>query len=135
MIEPKEIAVKYSPPMLCLIYTSPSGSYFHNFEVGDELIQQSSQKIYQNLMSTHPGYLDDIEPRQVISLIDKLKLNQRQTKSQKSRNQAQNVKDLNRAINDADLFPDDLVKISQKFDFDAIDRHIELSDSGSDISF
>lgn len=86
LITPQKLAVKYSPPRLCLIYSLNSESFFHEFLVSNEDLAMNTSKLYKKLRMLNPGYLDGVDPEQVVTLLELLKTNMNKpTKAKKLR--------------------------------------------------
>ena len=75
LITPQKLAVKYSPPRLCLIYSVNSESFFHEFPVMAEDLKLATEKLYKKLKTLNPGYLDAVDPEQVFELLELMKNN------------------------------------------------------------
>jgi hypothetical protein len=75
LITPQKLAVKYSPPRLCLIYSVNSESFFHEFPVMPEDLKLTTEKLYKKLKTLNPGYLDAVDPEQVFQLLELMKNN------------------------------------------------------------
>lgn len=70
LLEPQQLAVKYNPPKLCLIYSIKGESYYHDMPLSESEISLPSTKLLDLLSSKHPGYLTKIDPAQVLRLLD-----------------------------------------------------------------
>lgn len=74
-ITPKQFAVKYSPPRICLVYDVNSESFFHEFFVTAEDLKLPTEKLHKKLNLLNPGYLDQVDPEQIHSLLEMMKKN------------------------------------------------------------
>jgi len=133
--EPEQIAVKYNPPKLCLIYSDGKESYFHEFPIQNEDLNLSSEKIFQKLDLTHPGYLNQLDKGQILKLIKMVKDNCA-GKSFSSANRlrsmvqgARRFEDINKEIGDMDLYSSGQ-NSDQEIDFAELDR--QMMSSGSE---
>ena len=85
-LTPKKLAVKYSPPRICLIYEANSETFFHEFLVSQEDLSLATPKLYKKLNLLNPGYLEKVDSEQVYTLIELMKKNtQKKSKAQKLR--------------------------------------------------
>ena len=86
IITPQKLAVKYNPPRICLIYSCEKEAFFHDFPIAVEDLKLPSGKLYSKMKLTNPGYLDNIDPDQICTLIEMIKKNcQKASKVQKLR--------------------------------------------------
>jgi hypothetical protein len=60
-IDPLEIALKYEPPVLGLIYNrGTSKAYIHEIEL--DHLGESTEDIYEYILDRHNRYLVDVDP-------------------------------------------------------------------------
>jgi hypothetical protein len=73
-IDPLQLAVKFNPPKIALIYSSSSQSYIHEIPLGPKQLQAlSTEELLENIYSKHPGYFEKVDPMQLLNLLDMLK--------------------------------------------------------------
>ena len=70
IVKPLKLAVRYDPPVLALVYSTGSAKRFlHEFPLTDEHLMAAPEDVFAHLAETHPGYLDKVNPEQVVRLI------------------------------------------------------------------
>ncbi|CAG9313626.1 unnamed protein product [Blepharisma stoltei] len=75
-IIPQEIAVKFNPPKIAIVYKRNKNSYIREFQFALEDLQESTQTLVEALLNTHPEYFERIKPTQISRLLDTLKSKQ-----------------------------------------------------------
>ena len=75
-IDPIQLAVKFSPPKLALIYSRGRDNLIHEIPINYTDLRLTSQEILKSLMQRHPGYLSNIQPAQILRLLEMIKQNQ-----------------------------------------------------------
>lgn len=112
-MEPQQLAVKYNPPKICLIYSMNEETLFHEFTFKADDLRLPSDKIYYQLKEMHPGYLEDVDPGQVLNLIELLKKNlktaPKPSRSEQLRGLVKNAKDNKAAQRNHLAFQEQLV--------------------------
>ena len=69
-IKPLKLAVRFEPPVLALVYTAGSNKRFlHEFPLSDDHLLAHPEEVLMHLIQTHPGYLEKVNPDQVVRLI------------------------------------------------------------------
>jgi hypothetical protein len=85
-LTPQKLAVKYSPPRICLIYEANSESFFHEFLISQDDLKLATPQLYKKMNLLNPGYLEKVDPEQIYSLIELMKKNaQKKSKAQRLR--------------------------------------------------
>lgn len=72
-MQPVQLAVKYDPPKLALVYNRGRENFVHEFPISSRELKNTSQEIFKILSQNHPGYLNNIQQDQVIRLIDMIR--------------------------------------------------------------
>jgi len=75
-IDPQQLAVRYSPPELALVYTRAGESLVHQIPLSAEDLDEEAASVVQSLRQRHPGYLDNIRSEQLIRLVEMVQLHQ-----------------------------------------------------------
>ena len=81
-IDPIQLAVKYDPPQLALIYVKGGETLVHQFGLREEDLDEEAEIVFNRLKKLHPGYLDDIRSEQVIRLLEMIQQHQSRPDSQ-----------------------------------------------------
>ena len=72
-LNPVQIAFKYDPPTLALVYTLNGPKRFlHEFPFREDDLLSTSEEVYNYFLLSHPGYLDKVSPDQVLRLIEQV---------------------------------------------------------------
>ena len=73
-MNPLKLALKYDPPTLALMYTLRGApkKFLHEFHFEEDDLLATPEEVYENFQHLHPGYLDKINPQQVLRLIEKV---------------------------------------------------------------
>ena len=139
-IEPLKVAAKFNPPKIAIVYRLNQETLIHEFHLAPESLNESSEALIEALFSNFPLYFRNINPYQVKRVLDKMKAKQKSGLSRFSNPQMLNVKkpdlkNINKFIDDADLFsPDE--EGSEDFNFNDVERRMhEEEDSYSDEHF
>ncbi|CAG9322888.1 unnamed protein product [Blepharisma stoltei] len=141
-IQPLQLAVKYDPPQLCLIYSNGKEPFYHDFNLTKQDLALTTEKIYHKLNLDHPGYLTQIDAGQVLKIIELIKSKQsrdsRSSRASKLRDMVEGArmdgnigKEANKQNNRN--WGNSKGEVAGKFDFEEIDKQLE-NDSGSDNS-
>ena len=128
-IFPQKLAVRYTPPRLCLIYQCNNESFFHDFPISQEDMKFPTDKVYTKLNFSNPGYLDQIDKDQVCTLIDLIK-----THSQKS-SKAQRLRGIVTSYKNTDEIEAASHSESDQegvFDFNQVEKQFDMSSDHSD---
>lgn len=72
-IEPLEIAVKFNPPKIAVVYRRNKSSYVREFPIAPEDLEESTTALLEALVNSYPGYFGMIDAGQISKLIDKMK--------------------------------------------------------------
>jgi hypothetical protein len=72
-LEPVQLALKYEPPKLALVYNRGRENFVHEFPISSRELKFSSEEIFKILNQNHPGYLNKIQRDQVVRLIDMIR--------------------------------------------------------------
>ncbi|CAG9317645.1 unnamed protein product [Blepharisma stoltei] len=141
-IQPLQLAVKYNPPRLCLIYNNGNEQFYHDFNISKEDLTLTTEKIYHKLNLDHPGYLTQIDAGQVLKLIELIKNKQskdsKPSRVSKLRDMVEGARmdgNIGREVNKPNSrnWAGGKGEAAGKFDFEEIDKQLE-NDSGSDHS-
>ena len=69
-IKPLKLAVRYDPPVLALVYSAGSSKRFlHEFPLSDDFLLAHPDEVLGQLIHDHPGYLEKVNPEQIVRLI------------------------------------------------------------------
>mmetsp|Transcript_9875 Transcript_9875/g.19576 ORF Transcript_9875/g.19576 Transcript_9875/m.19576 type:complete len:125 (-) Transcript_9875:2677-3051(-) len=82
-IEPLQLAVKFYPPKIALLYSKAHHTYLHEFPIQE--LNKSTQAIVNELQQSHPGYLYNLNEAQISRLVDLIKSEHDQDHSFSSR--------------------------------------------------
>ncbi len=140
-IEPLQVAAKFNPPKLAIVYKLNQDSFIHEFHLAPESLNESSEALIEALFSNFPVYFRNINPYQVKRVLDKMKAKQKPGLGRFSKPQMLNMqkspddlKKYNQFIDDADLYsPDE--EGSDDINFNDVDRHMDEDESYSDENF
>ena len=73
ILNPIQIALKYDPPTLALVYTLTGPKRFlHEFLFREDDLLSSPEEVYDYFRLSHPGYLDKVSQDQVLRLIQQV---------------------------------------------------------------
>ena len=72
-LDPIKIAARFEPPSLALLYKKEGNQFLHEFPIPAQALGEDTEDLYEEIANMHPGYLENIEPDQVMDLIDKIK--------------------------------------------------------------
>lgn len=139
-LEPVQLALKYEPPKLALVYNRGRENFVHEFPISSRELKFSSEEIFKILHQNHPGYLNKIQQDQVIRLIDMIRDYHFNPPSAKL-SRPQNLRDLlnpksklgnfNKQIDEIDLYSprlddsdEDTSFQGRQIDFAQLDRDI-----------
>lgn len=75
-IDPQQLAVRYSPPQLALVYTRAGDTLVHQIPLSAEDLDEEAVSVVQRLRQRHPSYLDNIHSEQLIRLVEMVQLHQ-----------------------------------------------------------
>lgn len=78
-----QLAVKFYPPKIALLYSKAHHTYLHEFPIPE--LSKSTQAIFKELQKTHADYLHSLNESQVTRLIDLIKSEHNQDHSFSSR--------------------------------------------------
>lgn len=139
-IQPLQLAVKYNPPQLCLIYSNGTEPFYHDFNLSIEDLRMPTEKIYHKLNMDHPGYLTQIDATQVLKLIELVKTKQandaRPSRVSKLRDMIQGAREtgVEQPSNKQNPNRGFKIEVAGKFDFEELDKQLEIDSSeGSSI--
>ncbi|CAG9317022.1 unnamed protein product [Blepharisma stoltei] len=158
-IIPQEIAVKFNPPKIAIIYKRNKNSYIREFLLDPNDLQESTTALIEALINTHPGYFGRIEPNQIGRLLDMMK--SKQTKVNQLRfgkmegfkpKSKDDLQHYNKFIDDMDLYSpkngeeeeeeeedEDLeegyYEGNRKYNYDELDRNMENTSSDEEELF
>ena len=72
-LNPVQIALKFDPPTLALVYTLNGPKRFlHEFHFQEDDLLSPPEEVYANFREHHPGYLDKVSQEQVLRLIQQV---------------------------------------------------------------
>ena len=126
-IIPQRLAVKYSPPRVCLIYKSNNEEFFHDFPINPQDMNLPTDKLYNKLNIANPGYLDQIDKDQVCGLLELIKKNcHKSSKAQRLRGIVTGYRE---GDNDS---PKQDYKNSGAFDYAQVEKHFNANSDKSD---
>jgi hypothetical protein len=73
-IEPLQLAVKFSPPKIALIYRNSNQNFIHEIHLGPKQLEgMTTEDLLEGIYSQHPGYFEKVDPMQLLNLLDMLK--------------------------------------------------------------
>lgn len=73
-IEPLQLAVKFNPPKIALVYRNSAQSFIHEIPLGQKQLKaMSTEELLEGIYSKHPGYFEKVDPMQMLNLLDMLK--------------------------------------------------------------
>jgi hypothetical protein len=73
-IDPLQLAIKISPPKIALIYRSSNKAFIHEIPLKlTQLEALTTEELLEAIYSKHPGYLEKVDPNQLLNLLDMLK--------------------------------------------------------------
>lgn len=75
-LDPQQLAVRYSPPQIALIYSRGGETLVHQIPLPPEELDEEATIVVQRLRQRHPGYLDDIRSEQLVRLVEMVQLHQ-----------------------------------------------------------
>ena len=75
-IDPLQLAVRYQPPQLALIYSRAGETLVHQLPLSPEDLDEEAYSVVQHLRQRHPCYLDSIPSEQLIRLVEMIQLHQ-----------------------------------------------------------
>lgn len=75
-IDPLQLAVRYQPPQLALIYSRAGETLVHQLPLSPEDLDEEAYSVVQHLRQRHPSYLDNIPSEQLIRLVEMIQLHQ-----------------------------------------------------------
>lgn len=139
-LEPVQLALKYDPPKLALVYNRGRENFVHEFPISSRELKSSSEEIFKILNQNHPGYLNKVHQDQVVRLIDMIR-NYHSNPPSAKLSRPQNLKDLlnpkpnlaklNKQIDEMDLYSprlddsdEDTSFQGRQIDFAQLDRDI-----------
>jgi hypothetical protein len=70
-IEPLQLAVKFYPPKIALLYSRAAHTYLHEIPIPE--LSKSTAEIFDEIARTHSTYLQSLPESQVTRLIDLIK--------------------------------------------------------------
>jgi hypothetical protein len=62
-IDPIQLGVKYKPPTIAMLYSNNGENFVHEFPIGYDDLEKRTDIIYRDVLTIHPGYLDNVEPK------------------------------------------------------------------------
>jgi hypothetical protein len=140
-IEPLQVACKFNPPKLGIVYRLNQTRYIHEFHLAPESLNESSDALIEALYSNFPVYFRNINPDQVKKLLDKMKAKQKPGLGRFSKPQMLNMqkspedlRKFNQFIDDADLYSGEEGS-SDNIDFNDVDRDMDQDEDYSDEGF
>jgi hypothetical protein len=141
-IDPIQLAVKFSPPKLALVYNRGRENFIHEIPINSNELKLNSQEILKSLMQRHPGYLSNIQPAQIVRLLEMIKQNQSED-SGPNFLRAQNMRDLlshdrlanfNRNIDEMDLYSPRSDEESYDKDYYEDKGHLDFAELDRDMA-
>lgn len=141
-IDPIQLAVKFSPPKLALVYNRGRENFIHEIPINSNELKLNSQEILKSLMQRHPGYLSNIQPAQIVRLLEMIKQNQSEDFGPNFL-KAQNMRDLlshdrlanfNRNIDEMDLYSPRSDEESYDKDYYEDKGHLDFAELDRDMA-
>mmetsp|Transcript_26001 Transcript_26001/g.46018 ORF Transcript_26001/g.46018 Transcript_26001/m.46018 type:complete len:127 (-) Transcript_26001:3865-4245(-) len=73
-IEPLQLAVKFNPPKIALVYRNSNQNFIHEIHLGQkQLLAMRTEDLLDGIYNKHPGYFEKVDPMQMLNLLDMLK--------------------------------------------------------------